>query len=248
MVVSFVTIKCRVAPRDSGHVLHGKANAGWRRRHPPTVAFSKTASSLYVTQTRKKDTMKTHVTRALAVAAVLIGLVPAGASAQQGTTITGHVTDEGNSPLVGVSVSIATRRVGAVTTADGSYSFTVPGATSGTVEINARRIGYTAKTVTVTLNGATVTQNFTLSRTAMELEGIVVTALGIEKSKKALGVAQQTLDSSSLTQNAATTNMISTLSGKIAGISVTSATTQGGSAPARAPESPAPTVPGNPPC
>ena len=72
--------------------------------------------------------------------------------------------------------------------------------------------------------------NFTLVASAAQLDEIVVTALGIEKEKKALGVAQQTLDSTALTDGARTTNVVSTLSGKIAGINVTSASTQGGSA------------------
>ena len=58
----------------------------------------------------------------------------------------------------------------------------------------------------------------------------MVTALGIEMQKKALGVSQQTIDSSTLTQNVHTTNLVATLSGKIAGINVTSASTEGGSA------------------
>ena len=177
--------------------------------------------------------MRKHLNRALAIAVAVLALVPAAALAQQGTTISGHVTTESGQPLQSANVSIPTLRLGAVTDAKGYYSFTVPeglAPSSRTVTVTARRIGYQPKSATVALSGAAVTQDFVLSSSAMELEGIVVTALGIEKEKKALGVAQQTIDSSTLTDNARSTNLVSVLSGKIAGINVTSASTQGGSA------------------
>jgi TonB-dependent SusC/RagA subfamily outer membrane receptor len=177
--------------------------------------------------------MMKHITKALAVTSVLLGILPAAAMAQTGTTISGHVTTEANAPLPGVSVSISTLRSGAITDAEGAYTFTVPAERAvpgSTVSITARRIGYTPKTVSLVLRGGAVTQNFALGPAATELEGVVVTALGIEKEKKALGVAQQTIDSSMLTEGARTTNLVSDLSGKIAGIAVTSATTTGGSA------------------
>jgi len=173
--------------------------------------------------------MRNHLNRALAVAGALLGFVPASLVAQQSTTISGRVATDANMPIPGASVSIPSLRLGATTNLEGSYTFTVPAGASRQVTLTARRIGYTPKTVTITLGDATLTQNFTLTAAAMQLEGIVVTALGIEKEKKALGVAQQTIDSTALTQNALTSNLISTLSGKIAGIDVTSATTQGGS-------------------
>jgi TonB-linked SusC/RagA family outer membrane protein len=176
--------------------------------------------------------MTKHLRRIVAAASALLGVLPAAVLAQQGTTISGRVTSDAAAPLPGVSVSIPTLGAGGYTDAQGHYSFTVPStrAAGQTVTLSARRIGYTAKNVTVTLSGAAVTHDFVLSPSATELTGIVVTALGIEKEKKALGVAQQTLDSSAFTQNARGTNLVSALSGKIAGINVTSASTQGGSA------------------
>jgi TonB-linked SusC/RagA family outer membrane protein len=173
------------------------------------------------------------ITKALAVTGALLGLLPAAALAQSGTTISGRVTTEANTPLPGVSVSVNALRSGAQTDANGAYSFTIPvdrAAPGTSVSITARRIGYAPKTVTVVLRSGSMTQDFQLSPAATELEGVVVTALGIEKEKKALGVAQQTIDSTMLTDGARTSNLVSDLSGKIAGINVTSATTTGGSA------------------
>ncbi len=177
--------------------------------------------------------MRTPVMKGLVALVAALGLIPAVASAQQGTTLSGRVTTEAGAALPGVSVSVPTIRSGAITDAEGNYSFVIPAGrvTPGqAVPVSARRIGYAPKTQNVTLNSSAITLNFTLAPAATELEGVVVTALGIEKEKKALGVAQQTLDSTTLTQGARSTNIVSDLSGKIAGINVTSASTQGGSA------------------
>ncbi len=176
--------------------------------------------------------MRTRFTRALVLACVVLGAVPAMIHAQQGTTISGRVRSEAQAPIQGAAVSIPTLRLGATTDEQGNYSFTVPAgrvAAGQTVALTVRRIGYVPQTVNVALSGAAVTQNFTLAPSATALEAVVVTALGIEKEKKALGVAQQTISSDKLTDNVRTQNLVAALSGKIAGITITSATTQGGS-------------------
>lgn len=173
--------------------------------------------------------MTSHLRFTLAV--LSLALAPVVASAQ-GTTVSGRVTAEGEAPVVGASVSIPSMNLGALTNSEGRYSFVVPAAraTGQQVTVTARRLGFQPQSATITLTGASISQDFVLATAATQLEGIVVTALGIEKSKKALGVAQQTVDSSALTNNARSTNLVSSLSGKVAGISVTSASTQGGSA------------------
>src|SRR6185503_12958365 len=171
--------------------------------------------------------MSTSFKGMVKVLCVLVGAVPAMAQAQN-TTVSGTVTGESGTPLQAVSVSIPSLRVGATTNEQGQYSFSLP-ATNQQVVVTARRLGFNPRSATITLSAGTVTQDFTLATAATQLTGVVVTALGIEKEKKALGVAQQTIDSSALINNARTTNFVSALSGKIAGINVTSATTQGGS-------------------
>jgi hypothetical protein len=129
--------------------------------------------------------MTRHLCRLLAAASVLLGALPAAVLAQQGTTISGHVTSDAQTPLSGVSVSIPSLGAGAYTDAQGKYSFTVPStrAAGQAVQLTARRIGFQPKTVTVTLSGS-VTQDFVLVSAPTELTGIVVTALGIEKEKE----------------------------------------------------------------
>jgi TonB-linked SusC/RagA family outer membrane protein len=164
-------------------------------------------------------------------ALALVGLAPMALAAQQGTTVSGVVTGTTNEPLPAVNVAITSLGVGAVTNDAGRYTFTVPAArATGTVTLTARRIGLQPKSVQITLGRESVTQNFVLEQAVSQLQSVVVTALGIEKEKKSLGVAQQTIDSTMLTQGPRTMNLVSDLSGKVAGIDVTSATTQGGSA------------------
>ena len=175
--------------------------------------------------------MRNHVRYSLAAAIALTGLVPAYAYAQQGITVTGRVTTQSDVPLQGASVSIPALSVGAYTNADGRYTFVVSSGRAGqTLTVSVRRIGYQPKSAPVTLAVGENRQDFQLAPQPTQLTEVVVTALGVEKEKKALGVAQQTLDSTALTENARTTNLVSALTGKVAGISVTSATTQGGSA------------------
>jgi TonB-linked SusC/RagA family outer membrane protein len=173
--------------------------------------------------------MTGKISRFLAIAGVVLGIAPALAQAQ-GTTISGQVTGTGGEPVAGASVSIPTLRVGAFSDEAGKYSFTVPATANGTtVTLLARRLGYTPSSASVTVNGDAVTQNFSLSTAATELQGIVVTALGLTREKSRLGTAQQQLSSNEINQTKAL-NVVEQLEGKISGVTITGASTQGGSA------------------
>src|SRR5437762_5596687 len=172
--------------------------------------------------------MTGKISRFLAVASVALGVIPAFAQAQ-GTTISGQVTGTGGAPIVGASVSIPTLRVGAFTDDAGRYTFTVPVSANGTtVTVLTRRLGFQPSSASVTLSGTAVTQNFSLSAAATELQGVVVTALGLTREKSQLGTAQQQLSTQDLTQTK-TLNVINSIQGKISGVNITGSGTQGGS-------------------
>jgi len=173
--------------------------------------------------------MTRHLHRIAAVASVLLGLLPATARAQ-GTNISGRVTSDAQVPLQGVSVSIPSLGVGAYTNAEGKYAFTVPGTrvAGQTATLVARRIGFTAKTVSVTLSGSAITQDFALAAAATELTGVVVTALGIEKEKSQLGTAVQQISNADLTQTKAQ-GVVEQIEGKVSGVQITGSGTPGGS-------------------
>lgn len=169
------------------------------------------------------------ISRLIAIACVVLGIAPALAQAQ-GTTISGQVTGIGGTPIVGASVSIPTLRVGGFTDDAGRYSFTAPASVTGTtVTLIARRLGYLPSSASATLSGAPVTQNFSLSTSATELQGVVVTALGLTREKSQIGTAQQQLSSDEINQTKAL-NVVEQLEGKVSGVTITGASTQGGSA------------------
>jgi TonB-linked SusC/RagA family outer membrane protein len=171
--------------------------------------------------------MTGKITRFLALASVL-GIVPALAQAQ-GTTISGQVTGTGGAPIVGASVSIPALRVGGFTDDAGRYTFTAPVSANGTtVAVVARRLGFQPSSASITLAGAPVSQNFSLSAAATELQGVVVTALGLTREKSQLGTAQQQLSSAELNETKAM-NFVEQLEGKVSGVQITGSGTQGGS-------------------
>jgi TonB-linked SusC/RagA family outer membrane protein len=174
--------------------------------------------------------MPRHLSRMLAAVTVLLGSFPAAVLAQQATTISGRVTSGGNAPLQSVSVAIPTMGVGALTDAQGRYSLTVPQARSAgqSVQLSARRIGFQAKSVTITVSGGTITQDFALTATATELTGIVVTALSQQREKATIGTSQQAVSGEELTRVQQPT-LISALSGKVSGLQISQSGNMGGS-------------------
>lgn len=164
--------------------------------------------------------------RAAVALGLLLGTIAASAQAQ-GTTVTGQVTNDAGASLQSVSVSIPTLNVGAMTNAEGRYSFNVPSA-SGQHLLTARRLGYTPRSVTINLAGGTMTQDLMLRPAATQLTGVVVTALGVTREKSTLGTAQQQLNSEEVNQTRSL-NVIDQISGKVSGVQITGSGTQGGS-------------------
>ena len=165
----------------------------------------------------------------LLAALALFGLLPATLAAQQATLVSGVVTSEAGQPLSSVQVAIPTLGVGAITREDGRYSFTVAAERArGTASVVARRIGLQQKTATITLGQGPVTLNFTLAASVSQLEGLVVTALGQTREKSQLGTAVQSVTSDQL-NTTHDPNVVNQLAGKVSGVVITGAGTQGGS-------------------
>src|SRR5262245_52025873 len=180
---------------------------------------------------RGRHVMPRHfLPRVFATVGVVLGLIPAAAHAQQGTTISGRVLSEAQRPLQSASVAIPTLGVGAFTDEEGRYSFTVPQSRSAgqTVQLSARRIGFTAKSVTITMSGGSITQDFTLTATAAQLTGVVVTALSQQREKATIGTSQQAVSGEELTR-VQTPSVISAISGKVSGLQISQSGNMGGS-------------------
>jgi TonB-linked SusC/RagA family outer membrane protein len=162
------------------------------------------------------------------VALVALAFSAGGALAQQGT-ITGTVIDASSSrTLPGVNVVVEELGVGAATDAEGQFRITeVP---TGSYTLSATYVGYQRKTVSVTVReGETTTARIRLQRSAVELDDVVVTALGIEREERSLGYGVEEVSGADLEQ-AGETNFLSTLTGKAAGAQISTSSQMGGSA------------------
>src|ERR1043166_7293492 len=171
--------------RERNHVPEPIAGVGIG---PPPSHVRDELRYSHVLPVRSLPVMQSHLWRLLSRAGAALVLVPAIAVAQQpqqATTIAGRVTTDAGVPLQGASVTIPTLSVGAYSNQDGRYSFTVPGTRSNgqQVRVTARRIGFRAQAVNLTLSGGTITQDFSLEATPTEISGVVVTALGQSREK-----------------------------------------------------------------
>lgn len=160
--------------------------------------------------------------------AFAVALIPAAAGAQGDGIVTGTVVNQANQPLAGVPVSVAGTQRGAMTGQDGRY--TIRGVPAGTYDIRARLLGYAPGSQRVTVGaGATQTVNFTLATSAVELEGVVVSAVTGEQERRleiGTNVGQIKVDDLA---KGPITKMADVLQGRVAGVTLQSATgTAGG--------------------
>ncbi|MFC0184556.1 carboxypeptidase-like regulatory domain-containing protein [Pseudarcicella hirudinis] len=124
------------------------------------------------------------------------------------------ISTEDSSPLPGVSVQIKGTSVGTTTNSEGKYKISVA---KGDALIFSF-VGFVTQEIKIA-NQSEI--NIKLETDTKVLGEVVVTALGIERDKKALGYALQAVKGSDIVQ-ARETNLVNALSGKIAGIQVTS--------------------------
>ncbi|NYI49047.1 SusC/RagA family TonB-linked outer membrane protein [Macellibacteroides fermentans] len=141
-----------------------------------------------------------------------IMIVPQVKPVAEKKKITGMVKDEKGEPLIGVNVSIKGSSSGTITNIDGEFSLQ---AAKGEV-IDFSYIGFASKFVTVG-DGATI--HVVLQEDAKALDEVVVTALGIKRSEKALSYNVQQVKSDAV--NAVKDpNFVNGLTGKVAGVTI----------------------------
>jgi TonB-linked SusC/RagA family outer membrane protein len=155
----------------------------------------------------------------------LVALLPALAAAQ--TTISGRVTSEGGIPIANATVFLEGMSLGTQADQTGRYSFTVPPARANgqTVPLIARLIGYTSRSVPVTLNPGQVSLDFVLPLNPLRLEEVVVTGAGTSSTRARLGNVINTVDSSLVRRSSEPQNVVNALAGKAPNVEVRS---QGG--------------------
>ena len=158
---------------------------------------------------------------------ILFALSATPAHAQQGT-IAGTVVDSTTSETIpGVNVVINDLDAGAATGANGQFS--ISGIPTGTYTLQASFVGYTTKALSVDVQaGQTTNVTIEMVPAAVELQDVVVTALGVERQQRSLGYSVQQVDGANLEQTGET-NFISSLTGQVAGAQVSNSSMMGGS-------------------
>jgi TonB-linked SusC/RagA family outer membrane protein len=140
------------------------------------------------------------------------------------------VTDASGTALPGVTVRIVIGASNAaqVVSTDAAGKFTIGKLKEGfSYSITLSYIGYASKTIEAVPGAAAL--NIVMQSGSVELNQVVVTALGISKEKKSLGYAVQQLKGADLNE-ARDNNLINALSGKVAGVNIISSAGVGSSA------------------
>lgn len=152
------------------------------------------------------------IIKPLMVLAILV-LGGLSAFAQQ---IKGTVYDTAKpEPMAGATVVVQSKNVATITDIDGKFTIQ---AKEGDVLL-VQFMGYTDKTVTV---GKAATYEIVMSPDSEQLSEVIVTALGLKREKRSLGYAATDVSGEMLNQTQSS-NWLSGLQGKVAGVQFNSA-------------------------
>src|SRR5690606_38327548 len=125
--------------------------------------------------------------------------------------VSGQVIDEAGAPVPFATIRITNSTIGV--SADAEGNFTIRAAPGATLVVSAA--GFSTAEVTVPQSGevtVTITSNSTLSE-------VVVTALGIERTKRSVGYSTQSVSEEELNK-VRPTDISSALAGKVAGLQI----------------------------
>ena len=128
--------------------------------------------------------------------------------------LVGRILDKKGQPVIGATIMISGTMQGTTSGIDGAFSFPYTDALAkSTLDISF--IGY--RSLSIPVNNRT-TLDITLEEDDQQIEAVVVTALGIKRSERAVSYNVQNLtDDVFKTRDA---NMVNSLTGKIAGVTV----------------------------
>ena len=157
---------------------------------------------------RKRHNRYSHF---IAFLFLFIGFAQSGWAQQK---ITGAVTDNAGDPVIGASITVLNGQEGTLTDAMGQYSIALY---DGQTKLVFSYFGF--ETQTVDVSGKSIL-NVTLTPSEIQLEEVVITALGVSREERALGYAVQGLKSKDIASVPAP-NAVDNLSGKLAGVYVT---------------------------
>lgn len=130
----------------------------------------------------------------------------------QSRTVNGNITDELGEVLIGVTVKVVGASTGTISDVDGNYTISVPNASTS---LEFSYVGYSTQVIQV---GEKTQINVVMKTDAKVLDQVVVTALGMKRSEKALGYAMTEIKGDDL--NTSAINPVSALQGKAAGVEI----------------------------
>ncbi len=129
--------------------------------------------------------------------------------------ISGTVTDAKRMPIIGATVVVKGTTLGVSTDRDGGFVLELPATVANPV-LEVGYLGYESTTVSV---GSRSSLQIVLQESTLKVEEVVVTALGIKRSEKALSYNVQKVDGDKLLA-VKDANFINSLSGKVAGVNI----------------------------
>jgi len=137
-----------------------------------------------------------------------------GVAFAQNRQVSGKVTSATDgTPLGGVSVMLVGTSTATQTDASGNYSIAV----GNNATLSFSYVGFVSQRIPV---GTQSTINVSLANDETSLDEVVITAMGVNREKRALSYATQEVKSEKLTQ-AANPNLATALQGKVSGVEVT---------------------------
>ena len=154
-------------------------------------------------------------------------LLVAFVSYGQGRILTGQIKDETGKAVPFASVSVRNQITGTAisgVSADANGSYSIDVGTSKTLTVSAA--GFAPKEMQIPEGVSTL--NVEMSRSGEVIQEVVVTALGIRRTRNQLPYAAQTVEGSEVSKSR-TSNFVQNLSGKVAGLDIKQTNTLGGS-------------------
>lgn len=134
-------------------------------------------------------------------------------SKSQVLTISGRIEDDKGSPIPFASVVIKGKETTGTTT-DQQGNFKISASKGDVLMVSA--VSYASKEITV---GSSTTISIKLAPADKDLSEVVVTAMGIKRSERALGYAVSQVDPGTMLQKSEP-NILNTLAGKVPGVDI----------------------------
>ena len=153
---------------------------------------------------------------------LVLALLPGSLAAQGNGSVTGRVIDRASQlPVQGAQVRVLGTQRGVLTDQEGR--FTITGLPAGSYDVSARRVGYGASTIRVTVSeGGSANADFALATAATRLEEVVVNAVtGQEQRRVEVGTNTGFVQVADLNKGPIT-KMADVLQARVAGVTLQS--------------------------